>query len=238
MIRCWWNCFSFILTSSIPIIFIFIINKLIKYRLFIRDLKIKKCEIIANWICSNWIFYKHIFLHLLFHIFGYFTSLCICIFISTKILSPNKICIEERQSSHSFVSRKIIVDKILRKKRKKRRKRTIKSLSRNKASRSRRSIYQIGEWNEGTKETCRQKKKKSCVIHDVVQILYSPIETVIIRRYYLLFAPNFFLPLLFPDSSQIRRNDRIYRFSRPILVYLFYVSYRIEDPPPLCELPR
>lgn len=99
-------------------------------------------------------------MHLLFHIFGYFTSLCICIFISTKILSPNKICIEERQSSHSFVSRKIIVDKILRKKRKKRRKRTIKSLSRNKASRSRRSIYQIGEWNEGTKETCRQKKKK------------------------------------------------------------------------------
>lgn len=139
--------------------------------------------------------------------------------------------------------------------RKKRKERTIKSLSRAAKVKHRRrgeqsakkaSLYTSShlsnrreEWRD--KRNCRGEQKKEIVI---VQILYTPIETVIIRtilfiiRFPILLSPSLPPSPLVPRFGKLSTsNERIYRFSRSILVYLFYVSRVVtRRPPPLCEI--
>lgn len=138
---------------------------------------------------------------------------------------------------------------------KKRKERTIKSLSRAAKVKHRRrgeqsakkaSLYTSShlsnrreEWRD--KRNCHGEQKKEIVI---VQILYTPIETVIIRtilfiiRFPILLSPSLPPSPLVPRFGKLSTsNEGIYRFSRSILVYLFYVSRVVtRRPPPLCEI--
>lgn len=88
----------------------------------------------------------------------------------------------------------------------------------------------------------KQKKKLSSTmlsrffIHPSKRSLFD--DTIYYYSYRVARFSQFFSPPLVPRFVANSSNDGIYRFSRPILVYLFHVSYRIEDPPPLCELSR
>lgn len=140
--------------------------------------------------------------------------------------------------------------------RKKRKERTIKSLSRaakvkhrrrrwNKVRKKRpyirQAIYQIGERNEGTKETVVGSKKKKLsssrfFIHLSKRSLFVSILFII--RFPILLSPSLPPSPLVPRFGKLSTsNERIYRFSRSILVYLFYVSRVVtRRPPPLCEI--
>lgn len=140
--------------------------------------------------------------------------------------------------------------------RKKRKERTIKSLSRaakvkhrrrrwNKVRKKRpyirQAIYQIGERNEGTKETVVGSKKKKLsssrfFIHLSKRSLFVSILFII--RFPILLSPSLPPSPLVPRFGKLSTsNEGIYRFSRSILVYLFYVSRVVtRRPPPLCEI--
>lgn len=138
--------------------------------------------------------------------------------------------------------------------RKKRKERTIKSLSRaakvkhrrrrwNKVRKKRpyirQAIYQIGERNEGTKETVVGSKKKKLSSSRFFIHLSVIIRTILfIIRFPILLSPSLPPSPLVPRFGKLSTsNEGIYRFSRSILVYLFYVSRVVtRRPPPLCEI--